>query len=281
MNCRLEAGIRAPLARVALALVLLAQSSLARPDAPPDPAADPVWQQLRNQLFGDRPIPQDTTGIVRLRVPSRAQDPSTVPVAISTSLEQSEQRYVRALYLVIDSNPSPLSATFTLTPRSGRADIQTRVRIEDYGWVRAIAEMSDGSLFMDQHYVKAAGGCSAPAGAAGDFEAFEPRADLELRPNERDPSLVLAQLKILHPNSSGLARDPMTRLFVPPYFVREVDVTLDDEPVLRVQTDFSLSSNPNFRFYVRAAAPAELRAVVVDTKDRRVEVRERIERGQR
>jgi len=49
---------------------------------------------------------------------------------------------------VIDKNPSPLGAVFTLTPDSGRADIETRIRIEDYTWVRAIAEMQDGKLYM-------------------------------------------------------------------------------------------------------------------------------------
>jgi len=261
----------------ALALVLLATCTLARADAPPNPESVQTWQQLRTHLFGDRPIVRDATDVVRLRVPSRAQDPSVVPVSITTTLEQTEQRHIRALYLVIDANPSPLGAIFRLTPRSGRADIETRVRIEGYGWVRAIAELGDGTLFSDSHYVKAAGGCSAPSATAPDFDAFEPRAKLELLPSGQGESLILAQLMIQHPNSSGLARDQITHLLIPPYFVRQVEVTLDGEPVLRAQLDFTLSKNPNIRFHVRPDGPGELRALVLDTKDRSVEARQRID----
>jgi sulfur-oxidizing protein SoxY len=261
----------------ALALVLLATCTTARAEVPPDPDAVQTWQQLRAHLFGDRPIVRDATGVVRLRVPSRAQDPSVVPVAITTTLEQTEQRHIRALYLVIDANPSPLGAIFQLTPRSGRADIETRVRIEGYGWVRAIAELDDGSLYLDSHYVKAAGGCSAPTATAPDFDAFEPRAKLQLVPSSPGTELILAQLMIQHPNSSGLARDQITHLFIPPYFVRQVEVTLDRELVLNAQMDFTLSKNPVIRFHVRPDGPGELRAIVLDTKDRRVEAHQRID----
>lgn len=264
-------------ALAALVLGLLAPSLLAAAEGPPDPGSVPIWQQLRKHLFDHRPIYHDPTGVVRLRVPARAQDPSVVPVSISIGFEQTEERYVRTLYLIIDANPSPLGVKFSLTPLTGLAEIETRVRIEDYGWVRAIAEMSDGSLFVDQHYVKAAGGCSAPAGATGDFEAFQPRAELELRASDRHPGMTLAQLRVRHPNSSGLARDPMTRLFIPPYFVREIEVTLDGETVLRAQTDFTLSANPNIRLHFKAGEPREVRAVVVDTRDRRVEATEDLE----
>src|SRR5258708_24336826 len=35
-----------------------------------------------------------------------------------------------------------------------------RSRFEDYSFVRAVAEMNDGRLYMSQRWVKAAGGCS-------------------------------------------------------------------------------------------------------------------------
>ena len=37
------------------------------------------------------------------------------------------------------------------------------MRINEYTNVRAIAETSDGELYMASRFVKAAGGCSAPA----------------------------------------------------------------------------------------------------------------------
>ena len=45
----------------------------------------------------------------------------------------------------------------------GNASITTRIRIDKYTYVRAIAEMNTGEKLMVANYVKAAGGCSAPS----------------------------------------------------------------------------------------------------------------------
>ena len=42
-------------------------------------------------------------------------------------------------------------------------EISTRVRVNNYTDVHAVAELSDGKLYMTKTYVKASGGCSAPA----------------------------------------------------------------------------------------------------------------------
>ncbi len=63
---------------------------------------------------------------------------------------------------------------FNFTLESGRADIETRVRIEEYTYVRAVALTNDGKLYMAANYVKASGGCSAPAGK----DAIAARANL-------------------------------------------------------------------------------------------------------
>ena len=41
--------------------------------------------------------------------------------------------------------------------------LSTRVRVDSYTNVHAVAELSDGQLYAAQRFVKAAGGCSAPA----------------------------------------------------------------------------------------------------------------------
>src|SRR5262249_32137099 len=143
--------------------------------------------------------------------------------------------YVRKVYLLIDQNPSPVGAIFTFTPDSGRADIETRVRVEEYTWIRAVAELNDGSLFMSRRYVKAAGGCSAPYGTAPDFDAFKPRVKLRLDASAAPGEPSLAQLMVQHPNSSGLARDQMTQLYIPPYYVRTIEITYGGKPVMSAQ----------------------------------------------
>ena len=244
-------------------------------------AREDMWPMLRTSLFKDRTIVDDAAGeVVSLRAPARAQDAAVVPVSISTHVEQTPARYVSKVYLLIDQNPSPVAAIFSFTPDSGRADIETRVRVEDYTWMRAVAEMNDGKLYMSARYVKAAGGCSAPYGTAPDFDAFQPRLKLKVDASVVPGQPSLAQLMIQHPNSSGLARDQMTQLYIPAYYVRKIEVTYAAHLILGAEIDFSISENPNFRFYFLPREPGELKAVVFDTKDRRIEGTVHVELGQ-
>ena len=151
------------------ALTLCAPWACAAPmfQASDDPATSPVWLNVRASLFEGRAIAKAPEGALVLDVPARAIDAAVVPIAIRTNFPQSPgapARHVAKLYLIIDANPSPISAIFQFTPLSGRADIETRVRIDEYTHVRAIAETSDGQLFMATRFLKAAGGCSAPPG---------------------------------------------------------------------------------------------------------------------
>jgi len=229
--------------------------------------ADP-WPKLSLMLFGDRPIKEDAGTVIVLEAPDRAEDAAVVPIAIRTRLDQTPEKYVRKIYLVIDRNPSPVGVVFTLTPDSGKADLETRVRIEEYTHVRAIAETNDGSLYMAAKFVKASGGCSAPAGK--DLEAamarmgkMKFRVDKEVAYNQPNQ----AQLMISHPNISGLAMDQLTRLYPQPHFVRKIDVSYAGRTILTAEVDFTISENPNFRFYFVPRGEGELKAEVVDTND--------------
>jgi sulfur-oxidizing protein SoxY len=62
--------------------------------------------------------------------------------------------------------------------------------------------------------------------------------------------------------------DQVTRLFVPPQYVRHVEVAYGGKVILSADVDFSISENPNFRFYfMPKAGGSELTAKVVDSKD--------------
>ena len=98
-----------------------------------------------------------------LEAPPRAEDAALVPVTMSVHAPAGDARRVVKLSLVIDENPVPLAGEFTLGAKSDVAKIATRVRVNAYTNMRLIAELSDGSLHMAKVYVKAAGGCSAPA----------------------------------------------------------------------------------------------------------------------
>jgi sulfur-oxidizing protein SoxY len=232
-----------------------------------DPEASVIWQKVRADLFPAATIAAGE-GVIVLETPKRAEDAAIVPVAIRAKFPQSSDRYIQKLWLIIDNNPSPIAAVFQLTPESGRADIETRMRVEQYTYVRAIALTSDGKLYMVSNYVKASGGCSAPA--SKDAEAA--KANLGKMRIRVDEALVAdrparAQVMISHPNDSGLAMDQVTRTYAVPHFVRSVEVRHNGKLIMSADVDFSISENPNFRFYFLPGSGGELDVKVIDNKD--------------
>jgi len=265
------------LARAASALVLCTGSLVYAQEAPPDASA--IWQKVHASVFAGAPI-DTAAGVITLDTPQRAEDAAIVPVAIRSQFAQTPTHSVEKIWLIVDNNPSPIAAVFQFTVDSGRADIETRIRVEQYTWVRAIALTQDGKLHMAAKYVKASGGCSAPAGK----DAVAARANLgRMRLRVADASAsgepVLAQLMISHPNDSGLAMDQVTRLYAAPHFVRRVDVRYGGKPIMSADVDFSISENPNFRFYFVPGGSGDLEATVVDNRDLEFATAVRVDSG--
>jgi len=251
------------LARAASALVLCTGSLVYAQEAPPEASA--IWQKVHASVFAGAPI-DTAAGVITLDTPQRAEDAAIVPVAIRSQFAQTPTHSVEKIWLIVDNNPSPIAAVFQFTVDSGRADIETRIRVEQYTWVRAIALTQDGKLHMAAKYVKASGGCSAPAGK----DAVAARANLgRMRLRVADASAsgepVLAQLMISHPNDSGMVMDQYTRQFTPRWFVRTVNVAYGGQPVLSADLDFSISENPNLRFYFVPRGPGRLTVDVTDS----------------
>jgi sulfur-oxidizing protein SoxY len=230
------------------------------------PEASEMWLKVRASLFENRPITNVGDEVLALDAPMRAEDAAVVPIAMRAKLPHTATSHVSKLYLIIDNNPSPIAAIFSFTPQSGRADIETRVRVDEYTFVRAIAETSDGRLLMRTRFVKASGGCSAPPGkdpqaAMASLGKIRLRVDGDVVLGKP----TLAQLMISHPNDSGMVMDQLTRQFTPRRFVRTVNVAYAGQPVLSADLDFAISENPNLRFYFVPRGPGQLTVEVVDT----------------
>jgi sulfur-oxidizing protein SoxY len=227
-----------------------------------------IWRKVRADLFGERPIVDDSgAGRIRVEMPVRAADASVVPLTIHIKAQPGEPRRTK-LYLVIDRNPSPIAGIFEFGEASGSTELETRVRIEEYTWVRVIAEAEDGSLLGTQRFIKAAGGCSAPAGKPlAERLVGMGQMKWRLDPATDPASPATVQLMIRHPNNSGLAMDQLTRLYDPPYYVRSVRVTRDNKLVVAADVDFSISENPAFRFTVMPGSTGALHARVIDSNE--------------
>ncbi len=227
---------------------------------------DFVWNSsLKNYFFGDRLI-DEANPVIELSAPIRAANPALVPISITSKIAENTDRYIKTIYLIIDKNPKPLAGKFTFTPESGKASLSMRIRVNAYSPVRVIAELNDGSLSMTSHFVKATGGCSAPVGSDID-RAMARLGKMKLFPRgERKPGEpLLAQLRVSHPNITGLQMDQLTRLFAPAHYVKKIEITFNGKPVLSAETDISISEDPSIGFYFVATEPGELKADIEDT----------------
>ena len=226
-----------------------------------------AWNNiLKQQYFGDKFIEESNT-VIEITAPYRAEDPALVPIKITSKIAQTKNKYIKKLLLLIDKNPVPFVGEFDFTPESGKADIAMRVRVNTYSYIRAIAEMNDGKLYMSKQFVKASGGCSAPLGA--DLDAAMQRLGkmkfrLDDGAKKNQPSLT--QLLISHPNITGMQMDQVSRHIRPAHYVETVKVFFDDQPILTAKTDIAISADPNFRFYFVPQKAGILRAEITDTK---------------
>ena len=193
-------------------------------------------------------------------MPARAEDAGIVPVTLRATLPPGDARVVKAFTLVIDENPAPVAATFKVG--AGVTMISTRVRVNAYTDVHAVAELSDGRLYVVDTYVKASGGCSAPM--AKNPEAEKANLGLmrfrQFAPPSGAPANVTreAQIMIRHPNNSGLQRDQVSLLYIPLFIVSELRVWQGDELLIDMEGGISISEDPQYPLCL----PAEWRSKI-------------------
>jgi sulfur-oxidizing protein SoxY len=132
-----------------LVLACGALSGAAHAQLPPDiqakrkAAAD---EALRKVTGGAELRP----GKVKLDIPPLIDNGNAVPLTVTVDSPMTENDYVKAIHVLTEKNPQPNVVSVHLGPRAGRASITTRVRLADTQTVTAIAQLSDGSLWVDR-----------------------------------------------------------------------------------------------------------------------------------
>jgi sulfur-oxidizing protein SoxY len=254
--------------RVALGLALLcAAPASAGMEAANDPERVSRWKAISEQIFGDRRI-EPPGALIKLDAPQRAEDAALVPV----TLMMAERDKISSVYLVIDDNPSPLAAHITFGPAADPGSMQLRVRVDTYTNVHAVVETSDGRLFGTVAFVKASGGCSAPAGAT-DEQAMAGMGEMRLRfAQGADPGKPMqATLMIRHPNFNGMQMNQLTRNYTPARFIDKVSVSYGESKVFDLVTDISLSTNPVIAFSFLPDGKGPIKVVASDSNGGRWE----------
>lgn len=233
--------------------------------------SDQVWlEKLRGPTFSEREIIEGAAqNVLELKAPYRAEDATLVPISIQAKIPQTAELYIKKMHIFVDKNPVPLVGIFDFTPASGKADLAMRIRVDDFSFVRAIAELNTGELYMAKSFVRATGACSAPPPKSiDDSIANMGKMKMKLIGGVEYAKPNLAQLKIKHPNITGL--QPMrigSRVRPPAHFVSQLKVSYEGAPVMAARLTFSISMDPSLRFFFVPSGPGALTVDATDTKN--------------
>jgi len=89
-------------------------------------------------------------GRVALDIPALVENGNSVPLKATVESAMTSDDFVKTIAIFNERNPQPNVANFHLTPRSGRAEVSTRIRLGDSQTIVAIAQLSDGTFWSDQ-----------------------------------------------------------------------------------------------------------------------------------
>jgi sulfur-oxidizing protein SoxY len=89
-------------------------------------------------------------GRVRLELPPLVENGNAVGITVSAESPMTTADHVRRIGVFNEKNPEVNVAVFHLGPRSGRAEVSTRIRLATSQVVVAVAEMSDGSFWSSR-----------------------------------------------------------------------------------------------------------------------------------
>jgi len=224
------------------------------------------WPALRADLFAAKEITQEDARGPVLEAPYRADDAAVVPITVRIPASLGAPK---SLTLIVEKNPAPVAATFTFGPAAGSGDftVSTRLRFDLYSNLRAVVETADGKLYMTTKFVKAAGGCSAPALKDAD-EAMAALGKVQakvLAEQVGSAGLKMGQVMVRHPNYSGMQMNQETGLYIPARYVTDMDVTRGGERVFKMEAGISISADPNIRFTFASASDNQIAVTVKDS----------------
>jgi sulfur-oxidizing protein SoxY len=122
---------------------------------------DVVFRAMVERM-GDRTFSESGKNLV-LTIPTHAETGLSVPATVSVpNSPMTPADHITSLHMFTELNPQPYVADYYLTPRSGKAEITTRIRLARSQFVYAGAIRSDGTAWITAFYITVnLGACAA------------------------------------------------------------------------------------------------------------------------
>jgi sulfur-oxidizing protein SoxY len=244
---------------ILMLLVLLLSNLTAHAESDPT-----KWPLVKEAFFASRPM--EDAPFIKFNAPRRAESGAQVPIEIMID-QPKDGPVIKNLYVLVDSNPIPLAATYHLTDKLGQFKLATRIRMEMDSYIRAVGETADGKLYLGSVEIRAAGGCGGTVdGDEAQIRASAGKIKMNVETPTKFGSSNAATFMIKHPMRTGLQRDLVSQGFVPAFYIQHVKFAYNQDPVLDVEFGVGTSEDPYLRFDFIPSGPGKLEVSASDNE---------------
>lgn len=215
-----------------------------------------------------------------LQLPVVTLNGAKVPIVVEMDHPMRPDHYIASVQVVNPWDPVPSKGAFHFTPANGRVHLSFQARMHHgRSEVAGTAECSRHGQWSTVRSINIpldAGGCAAPVPPriTGD-QILPPRIripELVKRGRIEPDQLIHVQLKIRHPNRTGLAfRDGEFVRESDPFHLERMDVFYGPDRVSRFEMTSALSDDPFITFALRANREAPLRVLLVNNRGQQFE----------
>ena len=129
---------------------------------PPNPRLTPIEESPEAAMQKILRGAKSRRGRIEVQLASVADSGNLVPIKIHVPSAMTASDYVCEVHILAMRNPKPWAATYEFTPRSGRAEVETNLRLSDTQDILVLARMSDDSWWHEtSHVVVSIGACES------------------------------------------------------------------------------------------------------------------------
>ena len=205
------------------------------------------------------------SGKIEITMPEFSDSGASVPMDTYVPCQMTPEDYPRVVRIYAPRNPRPRVVALYFTPACGEARMSTRVRLDAFQEVVAIAEMSDGETFKAVRRVNVTYGACEDAVANDQFPpGWAPNMRVALPDKVARDEVFTVRTIINHPMETGLRHDK-TGLLVPVRIAERFRCLVDGTEAFGVKLEPAVAANPYIAFRLRLSESASLAFEWMDT----------------
>jgi sulfur-oxidizing protein SoxY len=229
---------------------------------------DPLWRDAEHAIqmfFGNVEFRNEG---LHIDLPQHADVGNSVPMTIRLDSAMTEEDCPEVIHILSHGNPTPHIMSAWMTPRAGRAEYSTRIRLEQSQTVTAVAKMRDGRhLRVDRDISVSFGACAQIGTGGADYVfGFQPEPRVRVPGTASPGDIVPVRAAITHPMETGLRTDS-TDDWIRQRIISRFDCKLNGEEVFRARLYPAIATNPYLAFFARIEDGGTFRFSWYDTTD--------------